>query len=225
MLSHFSICASFSLTTQLGEKMQLLANVAKMSRPARHLLVKLVAPKIFENVVSMRVPRGMIRAVKQKFLDQSLIGVEIGVFEGWHAENIIETLNIKTLYLVDPYEAYVDNWDRTSSEDLTKAFGVARHRLAPYRDKVVWVKKPSEAAAKNIPDDLDFVYIDGNHNYEFVKKDVELYYPKIKEGGILGGHNFEINFMGVPKAVIEFTARKGLKLEGKSPSDWWVEKI
>jgi predicted O-methyltransferase YrrM len=102
---------------------------------------------------------------------------------------------------------------------------VARHRLAPYQDKIVWVKKPSEAAAKNIPDDLDFVYIDGNHNYEFVKKDVELYYPKIKEGGILGGHNFEINFMGVPKAVIEFTARKGLKLEGKAPSDWWVEKI
>ena len=47
----------------------------------------------------------------------------------------------------------------------------------------------SEDAVDDIPEKLDFVYIDGNHAYEYVKKDIGLYYPKLKKGGVIGGHD------------------------------------
>jgi hypothetical protein len=216
---------SFSLTTLLGEKMDLFADIANVSLPIRHSIVKLIAPKLYQGSSRIHPPlRGTIEAIKQKFLNQAVNGVEIGVFKGCHAENILKTLNVETIYLVDPYESYVDNWDQTSSEALTNAYFSARRKLAKYQNKVVWVKKPSEQAVNSIPDNLDFVYIDGNHNYSFVKKDIQLYYPKIKRGGILGGHNFEIKFMGVAQAVVEFTVEQGLTLQGKAPCDWWIEK-
>lgn len=199
--------------------------VADFSRPFRHLFVKLVAPKLYAGCLrTASYPRGMIQAVKQKFSDRPLTGVEIGVFQGTHAKNIIKTLNVETLYLVDPYETYVDSWGFQSSEELENAFFTARRRLKPHWNKVVWVKKKAEEAVENVPDDLDFVYIDGNHNYDSVKRDVELYYLKVKVGGILGGHNFETNHMGVVKAVIEFTVKEGLELNGKGFCDWWIEK-
>ena len=82
------------------------------------------------------------------------------------------------------------------------------------------------------PDDVDFVYIDGNHSYEFVKKDIELYYPKVRNGGILGGHDF--NLYGVAKAVVEFIDKNNLKLCNSKTNDkykeverfidWWIVK-
>lgn len=37
---------------------------------------------------------------------------------------------------------------------------------------------------------LDYVYIDGNHAYDYVKLDLETWYPKLKKGGILAGHDY-----------------------------------
>jgi predicted O-methyltransferase YrrM len=38
---------------------------------------------------------------------------------------------------------------------------------------------------------LDFIFIDGDHRYDFIKQDIELYYPKLKNGGIICGHDYE----------------------------------
>jgi predicted O-methyltransferase YrrM len=61
-------------------------------------------------------------------------------------------------------------------------------------------------------DSLDFVYIDGNHQYEFIKSDLENYYPRVKKGGIISGHDYE--WKGTPdvkKAVDEFFKKPPLK--------------
>ena len=50
---------------------------------------------------------------------------------------------------------------------------------------------------------LDFVYIDASHDYESVKRDIELWLPKIKPGGVIGGHDFSYHFPSVIKAVGE----------------------
>ena len=80
---------------------------------------------------------------------------------------------------------------------------------------------------KNIPDNLDFVYIDGNHQYEFVAKDIKTYYPKLKKGGVLGGHDMYNGFCsehnGVVQAVAEFAIKNNLQLCVELP-DWWVIK-
>jgi len=94
--------------------------------------------------------------------------------------------------------------------------------LYKYKDKIVFIKKLSEDAVNDVPE-LDFCYIDANHSYDYVKKDIELYYPKIKQGGFIGGHDFHISALGVVRAVLEFVDKEGLELEGY-PRDWWVKK-
>ena len=53
----------------------------------------------------------------------------------------------------------------------------------------------SDNAVKFIDDNkIDFLFIDGNHIYEQVKKDIYNYYPKVKDKGIISGHDYEIGF-------------------------------
>lgn len=161
---------------------------------------------------------------------KGLVGVEIGTFRGISTHAILSFLNIKMLYLIDPYlkyEEYDEDWiPEHSQTDFNDDYVIAKKRLRKFKDKIEFIKLKSAEAIRIstlIPDDLDFVYIDGNHAYEYVKEDIELYYPKIKQGGILGGDNFETEFQGVPRAVIEFVDRMNLKLYGVD-KDWWVIK-
>ncbi|MDP3697256.1 MAG: class I SAM-dependent methyltransferase, partial [Candidatus Taylorbacteria bacterium] len=57
-----------------------------------------------------------------------------------------------------------------------------------------------------IKEELDFVYIDGNHSYDYVKKDLELYWDKVKKGGALTGDDF--NIKDIARAVFEFSKEK-----------------
>ncbi|KAH3766052.1 WD repeat domain 60 [Pelomyxa schiedti] len=62
--------------------------------------------------------------------------------------------------------------------------------LAPFKHATV-LRLTSEQAAKLIPDDsLSFVYIDARHDYSSVLQDLSLWYPKLKRGGVLAGHDF-----------------------------------
>ena len=46
---------------------------------------------------------------------------------------------------------------------------------------------------------LDFIFIDGDHTYEGVKKDYEMYYTLMKKGGIIGFHDLVDKKFGVYK--------------------------
>lgn len=164
--------------------------------------------------------RPMMRYIKQHY-QQPLVGVEIGVFEGMHANNILSTLSIKRLYLVDPYANYSEYNNR--SVDFEKIYKNAKKRLLRFNNKIQFIRDFSEIAANQIPDNIDFVYIDACHRYGYVKKDIELYYPKVKKGGVIGGHNFEIRFKDVCKAVLEFADKHSLELQGEG-IDWWIIK-
>ncbi len=57
---------------------------------------------------------------------------------------------------------------------------------------------------------FDWIYIDGNHQYDFVKQDLDRYYPKVKVGGFLAGDDYGSEGWwqnGVQKAVDEFVAQ------------------
>jgi predicted O-methyltransferase YrrM len=78
-------------------------------------------------------------------------------------------------------------------------------------------------AAKNFKDSsLDFVYIDGRHDYTGVKEDVEAWYPKLKEGGLFAGHDFVLDEIlqtgdfGVQKGVSEFARLMGKEVQSIS---------
>lgn len=179
-----------------------------------------VFPRPFER---LGVPRG----------GQGLIGIEIGVAGGEHALSLLTTLDIKKLYLIDPYEMYESyteglNHYGLDQKSLGDSEGAAKKLLAPYSKKLVWIKKLSSEAVDEIIEVVDFVYIDGNHQEEFVIEDIENYYPLIREGGVIGGHDFYNGFQrehdGVVNAVTSFVSESTLKLRIEMP-DWWIEKI
>jgi hypothetical protein len=176
--------------------------------------------------IKLILPRPSILFIKNTIKSDSLIGAEIGTFKGENAKSILKILRIKKLYLIDPYEKYEEYKKDTAYSYLKNAEIEAKKRLIKYRDKIVWIKKNSVEALKDIPNDLDFVYIDGNHSYEFVKKDMKNYYNKLKIGGILAGHDIENGIElneGVTLAFVEFISKNHLKPYILYP-DWWCIK-
>jgi hypothetical protein len=155
--------------------------------------------------------------------DKKLCGAEIGVAAGVHAEDIMTMLNMKKLYLIDPYEPYVQV-GRLHTDYIADKEKAAL-RLKRFGDKVEFIYQGSDSAATLIPGGLDFVYIDGNHTYEYVKSDIETYYPKIRDHGVLSGHDFSRQYNGdVIRAVVEFASKHNLKLEVGSGQDWFLQK-
>jgi hypothetical protein len=168
--------------------------------------------------------------LKKVYKKTDLIGAEIGIYKGSHSINLIENLPIKCIYLVDPFT----NEYTVKQTDMNLIYDTAMENLAPYKDKFVMVRKKSQEVVDEVPNDLDFVYIDGDHEYEGVKKDIELYYLKVKKGGIIGGHDYNYSpWPGVTKAVNEFVKNRDIKLYSFYQStdsknidvyDWWFVK-
>jgi hypothetical protein len=177
-----------------------------------------IFPRPFERLSTLR---------KRK----NLVGVEIGVAGGEHALSLLKTLDIKKLYLIDPYELYTEYQEGklhygVDQLILSETETLAREKLAEYSDRIHWVRKLSSAALPEIREKLDFVYIDGNHEEKFVIEDIENYYPLLNSNGVIGGHDYYNGFQrehdGVVKAVTLFLSSKGLQLRVELP-DWWIE--
>lgn len=78
------------------------------------------------------------------------------------------------------------------------------HNIEPINKFVNPIRMTSVEASKLYEDEsLDFVYIDGAHDYISVKQDIEHWYPKVKVGGHIAGDDFDI-WAGVPAAVREY---------------------
>jgi len=162
----------------------------------------------------------------QLALRENLVGIEIGVDKGTNARFMLSNLSIKKLYLVDPYfeqsEEFTPDGERPyiESTPYREAYEIAKRILKPYEDKIEWLIGTTEEVIDKVPDDsLDFCYIDGCHEYKFVKLDIELCLPKVKQFGIIGGHDFVNEHPGVCKAVIEKFGRDNLFVAGR---DWWI---
>lgn len=186
----------------------------------RHAFVKILAPSLYKNAFET-MPRPMITFLKDYYKSDDLTGVEIGVGLGNNAESILKTLSIRKLFLIDPYLSYHENGRLITQS--AKSILIAKNRLSNFEDKIKFIYKKSFEALTLVPNNLDFVYIDGNHEYDSVKQDIQLYYPKIKEDGVIGGHDFSSDFFGLCKAVFEFVNNNNLNLCGKK-IDWWVTK-
>lgn len=171
-------------------------------------------------IINRHNMRGFDKVLNRK---RSLIGVEIGVDCGIHSKTLLQHFNIKTLYLIDPYKCYSGTDDYL--KDYDTAWIKARKTLKKFTNKIIWVRFKSYEVINYFPlNSLDFVYIDGNHSYKYVKRDIALYYQKIKVGGILGGHDYQDPI--VARAVIEFAVKHGLTVNVSRGHmmDWWVFK-
>jgi len=194
--------------------------ISKKTRVVRHGLIKILSAPVYEYALS---PRPMVRHLAETYKNKPLVGVEIGVAEGDNSKSMLKNLNMKMLYLVDPYIEYEDGVT-THSKQFIAGYKIVNETLANLPN-VCFLQAKSEDAVKHVPNNLDFVYIDGNHSYESVKKDIELYYPKVRVGGFIGGHDFEARFVGLCSAVLEFSKENNLVLTGGAgKNDWWITK-
>ena len=159
-----------------------------------------------------------------------LTGVEVGVFKGDHALKIYKYLNIKNLYLVDPYKEYVDytlgkNDPGCDQKQHDENYLEVKKKFSNYKNVQIIRMTSLEASKKFEDNSLDFVYIDGDHSYEGVKLDLECWYPKLKEFGVMGGDDYgHISGKGVVKAVNEFAySKKVVVIYGKDNQFYFVK--
>lgn len=132
------------------------------------------------------------------------------------------------------FKAYgVDIWRDTGNQGQNDAFYDQNSLDNQYCDvfkkymdnpKVTLIREFSSKAANFFDDEyFDFIYIDADHTYESVKTDLDAWYPKVKKGGILSGHDFIPTIttiqlghavpFGVEQAVFEFKLRNNISEE------------
>jgi len=156
---------------------------------------------------------------------------EVGVAEGRYSLEILQW-GVPKLYLVDAWQTQDLFGDAHSPQDWhDKNFQDAKERVKAYEDKVVFLKGLSVEMAKQIPDaSLGFVYLDACHTYEAVLEDLNAYLPKLKNGGIMAGHDFLNKTYGVEKAVYEFASLNNFDVNTipeqseENASFWFVKK-
>ena len=159
-------------------------------------------------------------------------GVEVGVMKGGNAKYILDMFpSLEKLYLVDcwhldDYEISGEKYPRASEKEN---YYITQAVLEPYKNRVVFVPNISRNAVDKVNEELDFVYIDANHAYEWVKEDFTLWYPKVRKGGIIGGHDFH-NVSGPTKFLFEraqpfFVCGTG-EIDGFNVPifEWWIIK-
>lgn len=136
------------------------------------------------------------------------VGAEIGTDHGQYAQQLFEGIPNLFLFCVDPYVAYTEGNDIKTQIDVNKIYEEARSRLLPYNRNLNLIRETSMTAVQDFADNtLDFVFIDGNHSYDFVKEDIREWTKKVKPGGIVAGHDYKedkVNNYGVIEAVNEY---------------------
>ena len=153
--------------------------------------------------------------VKEKFT-YPMVAAEVGVERGHNALDMLEHMTFQKLYLIDHYAPYADYLGGMCPQDVQDWVYVEMFtRVQAFLDRVVFITRPSTLASTLFPNEFfDFIYIDGNHDYDKVKEDMALWFPKVKVGGVMGGHDFDIRNItrqDVAEAVKDFAKENSLQ--------------
>ena len=136
------------------------------------------------------------------------VGAEIGVKQGKFSKVLLSGWHDCKMYLIDPWEEQDKSVYDEDIHDHQSDYNKTIDTLKDFSDRYEIIRQYSDDAhshfAKN---SLDFIYIDGNHSYEGVKSDLELFYPKLKYGGVMMGDDYHARYR---KSVwIYFWSKKG----------------
>lgn len=157
------------------------------------------------------------------FLPRDSIGAEIGVEQGIFSELILSFVKPKKLYLIDSWIDVMIGKFQNQRETLRqeKNYNEVRKKFQN-QPAVEIVRESSENASKLFKNNsLDWVYIDADHSYEGVSKDLVTWGEKIKIGGFMCGHDWTTKptkkggvIFGVNRAVEEYVLKNKFELLG-----------
>ena len=170
------------------------------------------------------------RDLAVKFAEMGLNkGAEIGVRTGFYSEVLCKANPDLHLLSVDPYDVVYGDYRSNSVgyEQTRKFFEEAKKRLAPYNCEII--EKESIDAVRDVPyESLDFVYIDGSHELDWVMVDIIEWGKRIRKGGIISGHDYYRFRVGnVTDAVDVYTYAHKVKdvyLTDERMASFWFEK-
>lgn len=166
----------------------------------------------------------------QHYVKPGMAGCELGVFAGEFAVELF-ALQPSQLYLIDAWQGdekgELFSADENGNNHKTVLANDLKENVAR-----IFANQPNvhilcnwtQDAIPTLPDNsLDYVYIDADHSYEGVKRDLELILPKMKQRCLIMGHDYEVNFdkagylflFGVKKAVDEFCLNHDFRLVAK----------
>lgn len=161
------------------------------------------------------------------------IGAEIGVFAADLSRLLLEREDL-TLYMVDSWKQHDAKGEYAATDfhgQLTQAqqddyFELTRNRTAFAGHRAKVIRENSEQAAAFIVDaSLDFVFLDADHTYDAVVRDIAAWFPKLKADGVFCGHDYDhpqFPSWGVKKAVDEFCQRHGFELTTGKNYTWFI---
>uniref|UniRef100_A0A7S4PVN0 Methyltransferase domain-containing protein n=1 Tax=Alexandrium monilatum TaxID=311494 RepID=A0A7S4PVN0_9DINO len=172
---------------------------------------------------------GLLGELHQRRGGEQLLAVEIGVFAGQLSGALLRGCGFLHLLGVDPYlgrdGTFPGNFSRTLDADA--ALYRAASVMEPFGDRAELWPMTSEAAAGQLEDGtVDAVFIDGCHLYDCVKKDFELWMPKMRRGRevLISGHDFSPQWPGVVQAVHEQRAGGHEVNLSTDWMYWWFEE-
>ena len=157
---------------------------------------------------------------------RAIVGVEIGVCLGTTTKHFLQNIpNINYLWAIDPYPTFTDwnGFEMTREiQNKFKHYSYGQLGLWIENGKLCFIDEKSEDFAEVIQDsELDFIFIDGDHSYEGVSKDIKLWWPKVKSGGIFAGH--DIQLPTVQQAIRE-NLPFNISIQGLMNQAWMVIK-
>lgn len=147
-------------------------------------------------------------------------GVEIGVWKGEFSKAIADRVKPDALYLCDPWKFFPEYSDRwyggtlaKSQEDMDIIYQQVVNMFTEYPNVHV-VRDFSDNLFRYIEkNSLDWTYIDGNHSYEFVLRDLEISRDLIKPGGLITGDDYDEG-NDIDKAVTDFIEKYQDSIDG-----------
>ena len=161
-------------------------------------------------------------------------GVEVGVWKGELSRNLLQTFSNLSLVMIDLWRTTEENvsmHDKDRKEGaMEDAKEAAQMNVKDFGTRARLVQGSSVRLASFFAKEFsDFIFIDADHFYENVSADIRAWWPKVREGGVMAGHDY--NGMGdrrkgwgVKRAVDEFFGALGLEVHVEPGLVWWVQK-
>jgi len=188
-------------------------------------LSKLSKHELWPKFKSQQAAYGLVPLFQD--LGSTIRGVEVGLCLGVNSLMLLESCpNMVELIGVDHYKSYTDWQSFIPQEIQDEHYELIIKNLPHLGSRFRLIRASSTNAAATIDDQsLDFVFIDAEHTMKSVLADIDAWWPKIKENGIISGHDsnlFSVNF-----AVTSWARRHGvdnnnIMMAGNNP--WWWRK-
>jgi hypothetical protein len=147
---------------------------------------------------------------------------EVGIGYGTHAKHVLKNTTVDKLLLVDPMKYYSNDQfadaimsytSETPNNNFNEMYDLINNELSTWKDRYTWFRVGSlDVTNEQIADgSLDCVFIDGDHSYDAVKKDLPFWWKKIRLGGKMLGDDYWME--SVSRAVDEFSNENNISIE------------